>query len=175
MTFDCAGARWCIACPEGNSRRGALAKANRPLLRTPLCGRVMHLIHAMHVLGHAERLCVNGNQYWGGFGIAMRRGREGTGRGRQGKEHGILSRSASHTFLTAAELRLHIKTEQRFFPAKECLSLIMYPHDIMSSFQVISLEGWTDVMYFVQDAHSFWNWLYFVLLIVVSGRASERA
>jgi hypothetical protein len=34
---------------------------------------------------------------------------------------------------------------------------------------VISLEGWTDVMYFVQDAHSFWNWLYFVLLIVVSG------
>ena len=51
----------------------------------------------------------------------------------------------------------------------------MYPHDIMSSFQVISLEGWTDVMYFVQDAHSFWNWLYFVLLIVVSGRASGRA
>merc|ERR1711963_1203348 len=25
----------------------------------------------------------------------------------------------------------------------------------------------TDVMYFVQDAHSFWNWLYFVLLIVI--------
>ena len=39
---------------------------------------------------------------------------------------------------------------------------------IMMYFQVISLEGWTDVMYFVQDAHSFWNWLYFVLLIVVS-------
>eukprot|EP00094_Tigriopus_californicus_P005434 TCALIF_05237-PA protein Name:"Similar to Cacna1h Voltage-dependent T-type calcium channel subunit alpha-1H (Mus musculus)" AED:0.53 eAED:0.53 QI:0/0.25/0/0.8/0.75/0.8/5/0/248 len=35
-------------------------------------------------------------------------------------------------------------------------------------FLVISLEGWTDVMYFVQDAHSFWNWVYFVLLIVVS-------
>ena len=34
--------------------------------------------------------------------------------------------------------------------------------------QVISLEGWTDVMYFVQDAHSFWNWIYFVCLIVVS-------
>jgi len=34
-------------------------------------------------------------------------------------------------------------------------------------FLVISLEGWTDVMYFVQDAHSFWNWLYFVLLIVI--------
>ena len=23
-------------------------------------------------------------------------------------------------------------------------------------------------MYFVQDAHSFWNWIYFVMLIVVS-------
>lgn len=37
--------------------------------------------------------------------------------------------------------------------------------------QVISLEGWTDIMYYVQDAHSFWDWIYFVLLIVVSGRA----
>jgi hypothetical protein len=34
--------------------------------------------------------------------------------------------------------------------------------------QVISLEGWTDIMYYVQDAHSFWDWIYFVLLIVVS-------
>ncbi|VDK53449.1 unnamed protein product [Anisakis simplex] len=34
-------------------------------------------------------------------------------------------------------------------------------------FLVISLEGWTDIMYYVQDAHSFWNWIYFVLLIVV--------
>lgn len=34
--------------------------------------------------------------------------------------------------------------------------------------QVISLEGWTDIMYYVQDAHSFWDWVYFVLLIVVS-------
>ncbi len=35
-------------------------------------------------------------------------------------------------------------------------------------FLVISLEGWSDIMYYVQDAHSFWDWLYFVLLIVVS-------
>ena len=34
-------------------------------------------------------------------------------------------------------------------------------------FLVISLEGWTDVMYFVQDAHSFWTWIYFVFLIVI--------
>jgi len=34
-------------------------------------------------------------------------------------------------------------------------------------FQVITLEGWSDIMYFVQDAHSNWNWIYFVVLIVM--------
>lgn len=34
-------------------------------------------------------------------------------------------------------------------------------------FQVITLEGWSDMMYFVQDSHSFWSWIYFVVLIVV--------
>ncbi|XP_037069662.1 LOW QUALITY PROTEIN: voltage-dependent T-type calcium channel subunit alpha-1H-like [Pollicipes pollicipes] len=33
--------------------------------------------------------------------------------------------------------------------------------------QVISLEGWTDIMYYIQDAHSFWDFIYFVLLIVI--------
>lgn len=40
--------------------------------------------------------------------------------------------------------------------------------------QVISLEGWTDIMYYVQDAHSFWDWIYFVLLIVVSAKLTDR-
>ncbi|XP_068834164.1 voltage-dependent T-type calcium channel subunit alpha-1G isoform X26 [Capricornis sumatraensis] len=34
-------------------------------------------------------------------------------------------------------------------------------------FQVITLEGWVDIMYFVMDAHSFYNFIYFVLLIIV--------
>lgn len=34
--------------------------------------------------------------------------------------------------------------------------------------QVISLAGWVNIMYFIQDSHSFWNWMYFVSLIVVS-------
>ncbi|XP_038064371.1 voltage-dependent T-type calcium channel subunit alpha-1I-like isoform X5 [Patiria miniata] len=34
-------------------------------------------------------------------------------------------------------------------------------------FQVITLEGWTDIMYYIQDVHSFWNWAYFVVLIVI--------
>lgn len=41
-------------------------------------------------------------------------------------------------------------------------------------FLVISLEGWTDIMYYVQDAHSFWDWIYFVLLIVVSVVSNVR-
>ncbi|CAL1528277.1 unnamed protein product, partial [Lymnaea stagnalis] len=34
-------------------------------------------------------------------------------------------------------------------------------------FQVISLESWVIIMYHVQDAHSFWDWIYFVALIVI--------
>lgn len=30
-----------------------------------------------------------------------------------------------------------------------------------------SLESWVTIMYYIQDAHSFWNWIYFVFLIVV--------
>ncbi|CAL1588979.1 unnamed protein product [Knipowitschia caucasica] len=34
-------------------------------------------------------------------------------------------------------------------------------------FQVITLEGWVDIMYYVMDAHSFYNFVYFILLIIV--------
>ena len=34
--------------------------------------------------------------------------------------------------------------------------------------QVISLAGWVNIMYYIQDAHSFWDWIYFVALIIVS-------
>lgn len=34
--------------------------------------------------------------------------------------------------------------------------------------KVITLEGWVDIMYFVMDAHSFYNFIYFILLIIVS-------
>uniref|UniRef100_A0A673IMH6 Ion transport domain-containing protein n=1 Tax=Sinocyclocheilus rhinocerous TaxID=307959 RepID=A0A673IMH6_9TELE len=35
-------------------------------------------------------------------------------------------------------------------------------------FQVITLEGWVDIMYYVMDAHSFYNFIYFILLIIVT-------
>ncbi|KAF1415844.1 Voltage-dependent T-type calcium channel subunit alpha-1I, partial [Spheniscus humboldti] len=31
-------------------------------------------------------------------------------------------------------------------------------------FQVITLEGWVEIMYYVMDAHSFYNFIYFILL-----------
>lgn len=34
--------------------------------------------------------------------------------------------------------------------------------------QVITLEGWVDIMYYVMDAHSFYNFIYFIFLIIVS-------
>ncbi|XP_030634877.1 voltage-dependent T-type calcium channel subunit alpha-1H [Chanos chanos] len=34
-------------------------------------------------------------------------------------------------------------------------------------FQVITLEGWVDIMYDVMDAHSFYNFIYFIFLIIV--------
>ncbi|CAL1601218.1 unnamed protein product [Knipowitschia caucasica] len=34
-------------------------------------------------------------------------------------------------------------------------------------FQVITLEGWVDIMYYVMDAHSFYNFIYFFFLIIV--------
>lgn len=40
--------------------------------------------------------------------------------------------------------------------------------------QVITLEGWVDIMYFVMDAHSFYNFIYFILLIIVSDSSGPR-
>lgn len=38
---------------------------------------------------------------------------------------------------------------------------------------MITLEGWVEIMYYVMDAHSFYNFIYFILLIIVSIRASS--
>jgi len=39
--------------------------------------------------------------------------------------------------------------------------------------QVISLAGWVNIMYYIQDAHSFWDWIYFVALIIVSAHFAD--
>lgn len=45
-------------------------------------------------------------------------------------------------------------------------SLITLP--VCAVMQVITLEGWVDIMYYVMDAHSFYNFIYFIFLIIVS-------
>lgn len=38
---------------------------------------------------------------------------------------------------------------------------------------MITLEGWVEIMYYVMDAHSFYNFIYFILLIIVSIRLDD--
>ena len=55
-------------------------------------------------------------------------------------------------------------------PVEWHCNVIIY---LLSSFslffiQAMTLEGWVDIMYYLQDAYSSWVWVYFVALIVVS-------
>ncbi|XP_070765049.1 voltage-dependent T-type calcium channel subunit alpha-1I-like [Enoplosus armatus] len=34
-------------------------------------------------------------------------------------------------------------------------------------FQVVTLEGWTEIMFYVMDAHSFWNFIVFILVTIM--------
>lgn len=45
-----------------------------------------------------------------------------------------------------------------------------HPRPTLFRLQVITLEGWVEIMYYVMDAHSFYNFIYFILLIIVSVR-----
>uniref|UniRef100_A0A3P9BKD6 Ion transport domain-containing protein n=1 Tax=Maylandia zebra TaxID=106582 RepID=A0A3P9BKD6_9CICH len=35
-------------------------------------------------------------------------------------------------------------------------------------FQVVTLEGWTNIMYYVMDSYSFWSFVFFILVTIVS-------
>ncbi|CAF3697645.1 unnamed protein product [Rotaria sordida] len=37
----------------------------------------------------------------------------------------------------------------------------------LAIFQIITFENWINIMYYIQDAHSFWDWIYFICLIVI--------
>ena len=53
-------------------------------------------------------------------------------------------------------------------PFKGAISFDNIANAWLAIFQIISLESWGTIMYFIQDSHSFWNWIYFVVLILVS-------
>ncbi|KAJ8254296.1 hypothetical protein COCON_G00209080 [Conger conger] len=52
-------------------------------------------------------------------------------------------------------------------PDKEAVNFDNIGYALIAIFQVITLEGWVDIMYYVMDAHSFYNFIYFILLIIV--------
>ncbi|XP_053550714.1 voltage-dependent T-type calcium channel subunit alpha-1H [Bombina bombina] len=54
-----------------------------------------------------------------------------------------------------------------FNPHKGAINFDNIGYAWIAIFQVITLEGWVDIMYFVMDAHSFYNFIYFILLIIV--------
>lgn len=51
---------------------------------------------------------------------------------------------------------------------RSLMMLLMRFSHLCFPLQVITLEGWVDIMYYVMDAHSFYNFIYFILLIIVS-------
>ncbi|KAM3598194.1 uncharacterized protein V6R79_014892 [Siganus canaliculatus] len=54
-----------------------------------------------------------------------------------------------------------------FNPHKGAVNFDSIGYAWIAIFQVITLEGWVDIMYYVMDAHSFYNFIYFILLIIV--------
>uniref|UniRef100_A0A3B3IL42 Ion transport domain-containing protein n=1 Tax=Oryzias latipes TaxID=8090 RepID=A0A3B3IL42_ORYLA len=53
-------------------------------------------------------------------------------------------------------------------PHKDAINFDNIAYAWIVIFQVITLEGWVEIMYYVMDAHSFYNFIYFILLIIVS-------
>ncbi|XP_040894614.1 voltage-dependent T-type calcium channel subunit alpha-1H-like [Toxotes jaculatrix] len=38
---------------------------------------------------------------------------------------------------------------------------------LIAVFQVVTLEGWSEIMFYVMDAHSFWNFTFFLLVTII--------
>lgn len=54
-------------------------------------------------------------------------------------------------------------------PGEGTISFDNVPIGIVPIFIVITMEGWTEVMYMVQDAYSFWVWIFFFALVFLGG------
>ncbi|EKX47601.1 hypothetical protein GUITHDRAFT_86293, partial [Guillardia theta CCMP2712] len=88
-------------------------------------------------------------------------------------------RREEETFVSASDVRLPTGHSGGMFQCsvgQECLLLGENPGRgainfdsiggaITTIFQVMTLEGWTDICYQIQDTVGFWNFLYFVLLV----------
>uniref|UniRef100_A0A6Q2XVF4 Voltage-dependent T-type calcium channel subunit alpha n=1 Tax=Esox lucius TaxID=8010 RepID=A0A6Q2XVF4_ESOLU len=52
-------------------------------------------------------------------------------------------------------------------PHKDAISFDNIARAWIVIFQVITLEGWVEIMYYVMNAHCFYNFIYFILLIII--------
>ena len=52
-------------------------------------------------------------------------------------------------------------------PFKGAISFDNIGYAWIAIFQTITLTNWSTIMYYIQDSHSFWDWIYFVFLILV--------
>eukprot|EP01052_Picozoa_sp_SAG31_P011847 SAG31_NODE_681_length_12844_cov_31.703021_4_plen_298_part_00 len=53
-------------------------------------------------------------------------------------------------------------------PAYDLVSFDDFHHSVLTIFVMLTLEGWTDVMYAIQDGVSPWAWIYFVMVIYLN-------
>lgn len=55
------------------------------------------------------------------------------------------------------------------FTMAVCFLRTLLSSEIIGSFpQIVTLEGWSEIMYFVMDTHSFWSFIFFVFVTIVS-------
>ncbi|XP_053709070.1 voltage-dependent T-type calcium channel subunit alpha-1H-like, partial [Synchiropus splendidus] len=106
---------------------------------------------------------------------------------RAGQRHAALLRRAPPPPLAGAFCALAAEAEPRLERPGSCVNWYQYYNQCRASevnphkgainfdnigyawiaiFQVITLEGWVDIMYYVMDAHSFYNFIYFIFLII---------
>ncbi|KAM9715726.1 voltage-dependent T-type calcium channel subunit alpha-1I-like [Menidia menidia] len=52
-------------------------------------------------------------------------------------------------------------------PYVESLNFNNIRHAWITIFQVMTFEGWTEVMHYIMDTHSFWSFVYFVLVTLI--------
>ncbi|KAM7365209.1 hypothetical protein PAMP_016155 [Pampus punctatissimus] len=52
-------------------------------------------------------------------------------------------------------------------PQKDAISFDNIGFAWIAIFQAITLEGWTEIMYYVMDANSFWSFVFFILVTII--------
>uniref|UniRef100_A0A3P8S0Q7 Ion transport domain-containing protein n=1 Tax=Amphiprion percula TaxID=161767 RepID=A0A3P8S0Q7_AMPPE len=57
-------------------------------------------------------------------------------------------------------------------PNKGALNFDNVGYAWITMFQVVTLEGWTTVMYYIMDVYSFWSFIFFILTTIVSTHLS---